>query len=468
MVFGTKTPPGERIRCGVYLRQSDDPNGDELATSRQWDEIIEKICGPRAWEPVRYADNDRTAVGEKRSLPERDRMLRDVESGELQAIAVWDCDRLYREPIDLEHIIKIADKHRTLLATVTGDIDLGTDNGRLFARVKGAFAKAETERRSVRQKAKSKQLAEQGKNFSHKRSFGRFPDGTVHPVEAPALLEACEAYVAGHSLYSIRKQWNAQGLRTTSGKEWGTNGQLVWVLTNPRNAGYKSYHREILDEQELAFTPIVPALLFKAVCDKVGEGTPPDTSHVRFLTGIGLCGLCVAQDKVGKMRSGNSWRGLPIYQCKRCFKVRAFMQPVDEHLEGLIIGRLSKPDAVELLINQRHPDLDEKRAEASALRQKLKTIAVSWADGDMDDAQLKAATTRIKSKLAALDAALEDANRSRLFKGVVGEDAPLFPSLHVDRRKAIVEVLMTVKIERRSLREKFDEDSVHVDWHQLF
>ncbi|GAB2690334.1 hypothetical protein [Nocardia thraciensis] len=56
------------IRCGVYLRQSEDDEDDELAISRQWDEIIAKIIEPRGWTPVRYCDNDLTAVGPKRGL----------------------------------------------------------------------------------------------------------------------------------------------------------------------------------------------------------------------------------------------------------------------------------------------------------------------------------------------------------------------------------------------------------------
>lgn len=454
------------IRCGVYLRQSEDAEGNELATSRQWAEIIEKIITPRGWEPVRYADNDRTAVGEKRSLPERDRMLRDVESGDLQAIAVWDCDRLYREPMDLEHIIAVADKHHTLLATVTGDVDLGTDNGRLFARIKGAVAKAETERRSARQKAKYRQLAESGDNHSSRRSFGRFPDGSLHPIEAPELNRAYERVLMGQSSGSILADWNVRGIPTSLGNEWKSATQLTTILKNPRNAGLKSYNGEILG-WDLGWEPIVALDVWKAVVEKLGDESrrPVDVARKHLLTGIMRCGECAAVERVAKMRpSKTGAKLLPIYQCRYCFRTRVSMAEADDHVRDLVVARLSRPDAAELLIDQKAPDLDAKRIEAAALRERLKTQAILFADGEIDAEQLKVGTSRMKSKLKAIEDAIEDANRSRLFKGVVGQDAKLFPDLHLDRRRAIVDALMTLTLERRSMRKPFDPESIVVDW----
>jgi DNA invertase Pin-like site-specific DNA recombinase len=458
------------IRCGVYLRQSEDAEGNELATSRQWDEIIEKIITPRGWEPVRYADNDRTAVGEKRSLPERDRMLRDIESGDLQAIAVWDCDRLYREPVDLERIISLADKHHTLLATVTGDVDLGTDNGRLFARIKGAVAKAETERRSVRQKAKYRQLAEAGENLSHRRSFGRLDDGSLHPMEAPALAEAYELVLAGHSVTSILSDWNRRKLRTSLGNAWRSPTQLTTILRNPRNAGLKSYNGVVLG-MDPGWDPIVPIDVWKAVGDILTDPSrrPVDVARKHQLTGIMRCGECVAlkADPIGRMRPSKTSAKVspsPIYQCRECFRTRVLMSEADDHVIGLTVARLSRPDAAELLIDQKAPDLEAKRIEADALRVRLKTQAILFADGEIDAEQLKVGTARMKSNLKAIEDAIEDANRSRLFKGIVGKDAKKFPGLHLDRRRAVIDALMTLTLERRSMRRPFDPESIVVDW----
>ncbi len=454
------------IRCGVYLRQSEDADGDELAVSRQWDEIIAQICTPRGWEPVRYCDNDRTAVGAKRKLPERDRLLADIESGELQAMAAWDCDRLYREPIDLEHIIAVADKHHTLLATVTGDIDLGTDNGRLFARIKGAVAKSETERRSARQKAKYRQLAESGDNLGWRRSFGRHPDGSLHPIEAPMLASAFYAFLAGHTVGSIRADWNAQGVTTTQGFKWNEDSQLRTVMRNPRCAGLKSYRGEVIGEG--GFEPIVPSDVWRAameIFDDPGR-RPADLSRKYLLSGLMQCGLdCEPGATVRASRSSpTSVNAYPIYQCRKCWRARVSMASADDLVITLMDTRLRRPDALDLLIDQQHPDLDAKRAEASALRARLRSLAVDFADGEIDSDQMKFATKRIRDKLKAVDGAIEDANRAHLFKGVVGPDAPAFGDLHLDRQRAIIGTLMAVTLYARSLRGVFDPDSVVVSW----
>ena len=53
-----------------------------------------------------------------------------------------------------------------------GDADLSTDNGRLFARIKGAVARAEVERKSARQKRANKQRAKDGRPGRSTMPFG--------------------------------------------------------------------------------------------------------------------------------------------------------------------------------------------------------------------------------------------------------------------------------------------------------
>src|SRR5215207_9148101 len=175
------------MRSGVYLRQSRDRDGTGLAVARQRKDCL-KLCTDRGWEPIEYVDNDRSAFGAKKR-PAYERMLADVEAGKLAAIVVWDLDRLHRRPVELEHFIELADRHGLALATVSGDTDLGTDSGRLFARVKGAVARSEGERKSARQKRAALQAAQLGKPHSSSRPFGYERDGmTIRADEAEALL----------------------------------------------------------------------------------------------------------------------------------------------------------------------------------------------------------------------------------------------------------------------------------------
>src|SRR5829696_6892372 len=205
------------MRVGVYLRQSRDRYGTGLAVGRQREDCL-RLCSDRGWEPVQYVDNDVSAYSGKRR-PAYERMLADIEAGQLGAVVVWDLDRLHRRPVELEQFIHLADKHRLALATVSGDTDLATDSGRLFARVKGAVARSEGERKSARQKRAALQAAELGKPHLGPRAFGYEADGiTIRDDEAEALGAAYRNLLAGETLTRISRELTSAGFMTPQGK----------------------------------------------------------------------------------------------------------------------------------------------------------------------------------------------------------------------------------------------------------
>jgi hypothetical protein len=96
----------------LYLRQSVDRYGDELAIRRQREDCL-ALCNGRGWTPREYVDNDKSAT--KGRWPAYETMLDDFRSGLIGAVVVWDLDRLHRRPLELEHFIALADeKHLAL------------------------------------------------------------------------------------------------------------------------------------------------------------------------------------------------------------------------------------------------------------------------------------------------------------------------------------------------------------------
>ena len=145
--------------AAVYLRQSIDATGEGLAVARQREDCL-ALCADRGWTPVEYVDNDTSAS--KGTRPAYTRMLGDVRAGKVGALVAWNLDRLYRQPRELEDLIDLADEHHLALATIGGETNLATDDGRLFARVKGAVARAEVDRKAARQKRSNDQRADRG------------------------------------------------------------------------------------------------------------------------------------------------------------------------------------------------------------------------------------------------------------------------------------------------------------------
>src|ERR1700758_3909590 len=231
------------MRAAVYLRISEDRTGEQLGVVRQRKDC-EELCRSKGWTPVEYVDNDISATsGKPRAAYER--MLADIRDGAIGAVVAWDLDRLHRRPIELESFMALADEKHLALATVSGDVDLSTAQGRLVARLKGSVAAHEGEHRKARQLRATRQLAERGvPNWS--RAFGYLGDTRQpDPATAPLVKQAYADVLAGASLAGICRQWNADGVRTVTGKPW-TAEVLTKFMRKPRNAGLRAYKGEIV------------------------------------------------------------------------------------------------------------------------------------------------------------------------------------------------------------------------------
>src|SRR5690606_22118105 len=91
-------------------------------------------------------------------------LLDAVRAGTVDAVVAWAPDRLHRSPRELEDFIDLIERTGLALQTVqSGEWNLSTSDGRMAARVVGAVARAESERKSERLKAKARQLAKAGK-----------------------------------------------------------------------------------------------------------------------------------------------------------------------------------------------------------------------------------------------------------------------------------------------------------------
>ena len=164
------------MKTAIYLRQSLDRDENKLAIDRQREACLD-LCRRKGWtDTVEYVDNDTSASAGRRH--DYDQMLTDIEAGAVGAVLCYRLDRLHRQPRELEHFIDLANRHRVALATVTGDTDQSTEEGRLVARIMGAVDRAEVEKKSARQKLAHRQRAKAGKPWMQ-RTFGYDTDTIV-------------------------------------------------------------------------------------------------------------------------------------------------------------------------------------------------------------------------------------------------------------------------------------------------
>ncbi len=450
------------IKAGIYLRQSSDPNNDQLGVARQRQDCL-KRCEDKGWSWVEYIDNDTSATKGRR--PEYQQMLADIRNGAIQAVVVWHMDRLHRQPRELEEFILLAEEHHIALVTITGDVDLGSDTGRLVARILGAVARGETERKTARMKRRYLQDAQSGQLHGKTKAFGYTKDNHLDPGEAEALKRAYADVLAGASLTGIAAAWNEAGFTTGRGKAWARTG-VRHVLLNPRNAGLRAHNGEIVAEGN--WPAIVDRDTFDTVAAKLKDtqrrsGVTNGRKHL--MSGIALCSKCGHTLGSAVGRPGTP----PRYHCKKCLGTTRRADWVDEYVCDVAAERLSRPDARQVLLERTDaPNLAELRAEADTLRTRQEQMGEAFAEGAVTMTQLRAANERIDAKLADIDAQLVDASKARVLDGLTAatraEARAKLDGLDLARRRAVINTLMTVTVLPGQTRGAFREDLVQIDW----
>src|SRR5207244_9341412 len=141
--------------------------------------------------------------------------LADVEAGLRDAVICVDLDRLTRRPVELEAFMDLAERHGVALANVSGNTDLSTSDGRLTARIMGAVARQESERKGERMAREAEQAAHNGVPRGSRRPFGYAPDRvTICEAEAELIRAAAQRVLDGASVASIARDWNERQIAT--------------------------------------------------------------------------------------------------------------------------------------------------------------------------------------------------------------------------------------------------------------
>jgi site-specific DNA recombinase len=466
--------------CGLYLRISEDGSGQGLGVDRQRTDTL-ALAEQRGWQVLdQYVDNDVSATKTKRR-PEYQRMLADVESGRIRAIVVWDIDRLTRRPAELEHIIDLADRLNVSLASVGGEVDLATPQGRLTARIKGAVAKHEVEQSSRRIKAKMLQLAESGGSPHGRRTYGwrRLPvtDGAGRRTGSRDVVDAGEAAVVQEmaarvlnreTLTAIARDLSARGILAPSGGKWNVT-TVRQVLLRERNTGQRVFlgiPRRTGDWE---------AILDQETYDRVRALlTDPRRSPIRatartysLLSGIAVCGVCEATMIAGSGRPTKAGVGERIYKCATCMRITRRAQPVEDLVIAVVTGRLAKPDASQLLSPQA-ADSSTFIARADAIRAKLNSAAEAFVNDELDAEQLGRITASLRPQLAeakrAADACL---GSSSLLPFARPDISDVWKTLTAGTQRELIRTLVTIYIRPvgKSGVRQFDPRGVAMFWN---
>lgn len=453
------------VRAAIYVRISRDDAGDMLGVRRQ-EKDARALCERKGWVVGEVFTDDDVSAWSGVARPGYRLMLEAIAARDVDAVVAYDLDRLHRIPRELEEFFDACDRAGLVnLATVSGDVDLATNDGRMMARIMGAVARKSSDDTSRRLRRKFDEMAEQGLPHGG-RAFGYDADGmTIRPDEAALLREAANDVLAGESLAGIARRWNDLGVVTPQrGRPW--NGTVVRaVLTGPRQAGLRVHRGEVVGPGAW------PAILDRATHERLvatltGRSRRQAPGRRTPFTGLVRCGRCGAtmtRDTVGK---------LPTYRCHKlagragCNGTSISAVPLEQIVVEAVLLRLDSPALVEHLRDGKPSDGGHD--ELAQLEGRLAELAELWAAGEVTKAEWMTARKGIEKRLETARRAVVRSSEATVMADYdkPGALRAAWPDLSPDRQRAVLAAIIDYIEVRPATRRgpRFDDNRINVVW----
>lgn len=477
----TANTPNTPTRAVIYLRISQDRSGAHLGVARQREDC-RALAERQGWDIVgEFVDNDLSAYSGK-PRPGYKRMLDDLDHGAATIVVCWHTDRLHRSPTELESYIDLSERRGVSTHSCqSGPIDLSTPSGRMTARILGAVARHESEHKGSRVARARQQKAEAGQWAGGIRPFGwGVPTGdierrtvthvdddtgeeTVEEIEVPvldmnaAVAEEAEALNqgvdmilgsgGGQSLNAWVKWLRDKGFTTTRGNPI-TSQDARDMLRRPRNAGISVYRGEEVGKGQwdvIVTEPRHRAVV--AVLNDPTRRTTPGNTVRWFGSLIYRCGQPGCTERTKCTKAGGA--GRPSYRCPTGHGGARNADKTDRYIVDLIVNRLSKPDAADLLLpTDDGLDVGALQMESETIRRRLTDTAAAFGAGQITLPQFTEASTVAQSQLEGVHQQLARAGRTDPLVGLVGapDVRKAWEALGLERKRAVLRALLDVTI----------------------
>lgn len=463
------TVTGRPLRAVIYARVSSDPHGRGKSVSDQVAEC-KRECEHRGWQLVEiFEDNDRSAS--RYATKERKDYARLVEflrAGKADVLMTWESSRAQRDLEAYLRLREIAEGNGVQWCYKGRLYDLSRTDDRFTTGLDALLDEREsgiTRDRVLRGKKTSaaagrpngRKLYGYGREYDQRT--GEFVRSVIREDQAAIVREAVRRVAGGEALATLCREFNGRGLRTNTGRPWWPY-TLRAMVTNPGYLGKRVRHGVVIGDAEW------PAILktdkekqaFYACVQRLNapERTVTRPGGVKHLmSGVGLCGVCDSKVSASYRAPAVGQGDRPMrYACKGTpfrsgFCVSIEKTALDRYITDLVIARLSRPDAVELLAD----DAEQAEEAAALLTEAAEKRAI------LDETADKAATgaisvtmaARIEAKLLpeveALEQRAQSLSTAPVLRGLIRSDiAEVWPSLPIAQQREVIRALMDVTL----------------------
>jgi site-specific DNA recombinase len=466
------------IQAGLYLRMSRDAEARGLGIGRQRKDG-EALASRLGWPIVQeYSDNDLSASKYSRKPRQGySEMLQDLQEGTVNAVVVYDQDRLVRQPKELEELLEICDHARAWhIAAVSGEIDVRNSDDLLRARILAAVHAKESDSISRRVRRKQQELAERGRPHGGPRRYGyRLDFSAIEPDEAAIIQEMVRRTLAGESLASLCRELNVRDIPTAAAGRWSP-ATLRRILIGPHLAGLRVYGEQLYPAAWPAILSEDTHHALRALLTDPQRTTNPQHPTRHHWSGLLVCGHCggrmYAYYRPAKNRAVKTLRCHP--KLGGCGRLARGAEPVETYLEAAVFEVVRRPAFAQFL-TRRSAVPDERvalLAEIRAVEALQEENLVAHAAPELgarrrSKSEYELIATRLDRQMELLNKKLRVVSIPDLPDALTETNLEReWPRLPFYARRRVLETLIarvTLLPVGRGCR-RFDPSSVRIDW----
>jgi site-specific DNA recombinase len=238
------------VRCAVYTRKSTEEGLSQefnsLDAQRECAEAYILSQRQEGWTVLPRHYDDGGCSGANLDRPALQRLLTDIQAGQIDCVVIYKVDRLSRSLFDFARLMQVFEKHGVSFVSVTQQLNSNTPMGRLTLNVLLSFAQFEREIISERTRDKQSAARRKGKWTGGYPVLGYDPEPSrgclvVNAREAAQVREIFGLFLRYESLDCTlaeihrrgwqMKSWTTRKGQTHAGRRFD-RAALVRLLSN--------------------------------------------------------------------------------------------------------------------------------------------------------------------------------------------------------------------------------------------
>ncbi|MDL4842789.1 recombinase family protein [Aquibacillus rhizosphaerae] len=394
------------MKTAIYIRVSTAEQAEHGYSISAQRERLKAYCIAQNWDIVGfYVDEGISAKNTKR--PELQRMINNIEIGEIECVLVYKLDRLTRSVLDLYKLLETFEKYDCKFKSATEVYETTTAMGRMFITLVAALAQFERENMAERISMGLQEKARQGKYTHNQRLFGyNLKDGvlTIKEDEAETVKMIVDMYLGGKGAGTICKYLNERNIGTRDGNYWNDK-PLIQLLKNPVYKGTSTWLRDTENEIQIehAHPAIIDEHTFEQIqktIDRRRSLSPMQVYSDHIFSGRLKCKNC-GQALTGYRTYTKNARGQKVsyknYRCMhkntgRCQGVKTvsertlekfFISYIKEFNFDQAARETSDKDVVQL--RDKKAEIKQAEKDLSLVEKRKKKWQYAWANEMMND-----------------------------------------------------------------------------------